>query len=297
MAKLNLRNISHSYKDKDVLNNVSFTIENGITALLGPNGAGKSTMIKIITGLLSPTEGSVLFNDIDIVKLGNKYYDYLGYLPQTPHFYNNFSGKEFLKYISILKGVPKALASQRVDELLETVNLVDDKNRKIDAYSGGMKQRLGIAQALLNDPQILILDEPTAGLDPNERIRFRNVISNISRNRIVLLATHIVSDVECIAKNVMLLKDGQAIISSDVKSVSNELDMVVWSVAVETEEMVDRIVAEYLVANIKENSHGGFSLKIISKESPDPSAIAINPSLEDVFLYYFNTEKRGSQCD
>lgn len=293
MAKLELRGISHNYKDKSVLKDINFTLENGVTALLGPNGAGKSTMIKIITGLLPPTQGSILFNDVDIVKLGNRYYDYLGYLPQMPQFYNNFTGLNFLRYISILKGIPKGTAHKKIAELLYLVNLEDDKDRKIGTYSGGMKQRLGIAEAMLNDPQVLVLDEPTAGLDPNERIRFRNIISHISHNRIVLLATHIVSDVECIAKNMLLLKECEVMMSNDIKLIIDEIDMKVFQLNVGTEIEVSSLLDTYLVSNIKENVEGGFNLRILTGEESISGAVKIEPNLEDIFLYYFNKEKRG----
>ena len=291
MAELELHEIKHKYSDKEVLNNINFKIENGVVALLGPNGAGKTTLIKIITGLLSPTSGKVIFNNKDIAEWGNCYYDYLGYMPQMPNYYNNFTGEKFLRYMAVLKGLPKRNVKGTIDHLLELVNLNGDGRRKVGTYSGGIKQRLGIAVALLNDPQILILDEPTAGLDPNERIRFRNIISKIANSRIVILATHIVSDVECIAKSMLLLKNGEIELCEHSMELMDEMKGNVWCLTLDQIEDVNEMMENYLVSNIKELEDGKYSVRILCNEKVSEGAYIVEPSLEDLFLYYFNDKE------
>jgi len=204
---LEIKNVSKQYPKTLALDQFSAELTSGLYGLLGPNGAGKTTLISIITTLLSPSSGTVLYNGKPVG--GRDYMKIIGYLPQYPRFYKDFTAQEFLLYMAAMKGLDSKYAPTRVAELLEQVNLSEHKNKKIGAFSGGMRQRLGIAQAILNDPEILILDEPTAGLDPKERVRFRNIISKLSSDRIIILATHIVSDVECVAKEVILLKEGK----------------------------------------------------------------------------------------
>ena len=197
--KLQFEQITKSYKDKKVLKGISVTMGTGVYGLLGPNGAGKTTMIRIMADVLRPNKGQVLYNGKDIHTIGDGYRAKIGYLPQDVSFYGDFTGKDYLEYSASLKGMEKAHAKKRIEELAYNVGLQDDMNRHCSAYSGGMQRRLGIAQALLDNPEILILDEPTSGLDPHERIKFRNIISAYSKDRLVLLSTHIVSDVEHIA--------------------------------------------------------------------------------------------------
>ena len=295
MTMLDISGITHKYGSKIALNNVNTHIGVGTTAILGPNGAGKTTLINIIVGLLKPTEGTVLLNQNNIKEMGDKYYNYVGYLPQTPRFYSNYTAKQFLLYMALLKGIEKKYITARSDELLELVNLYSEKNNKIATFSGGMKQRLGIAQAMLNDPQLLILDEPTAGLDPNERIRFRNLISQISATRIVLLATHIVSDVECIAKRVILLNKGNLLFNQDPSQLTKSIEHKVWLVTVDTEYDVNQYTEKFSVSNIKKDENDKYELRIICESSPSRDARVSNPSLEDVFLYYFNEVSIGEQ--
>lgn len=207
--ELVLDRVTKQYQNIIAADRISVRLTPGVTGLLGANGAGKTTLMRMICGILKPTGGTITFDGLDVTE--EMYRDALGYLPQDFGYYPNFTGRDFLMYIAALKGLDRAAAKRRSDELLKTVNLEDAADKKIKTYSGGMKQRLGIAQALLNDPKIIILDEPTAGLDPKERVRFRNMIAELGKDAIVLLSTHIVSDVEHIADRVLMMKDGQII--------------------------------------------------------------------------------------
>ena len=282
--KLTVDKIVKSYGDHVVLNNVSFTMDNGVYGLLGANGAGKSTLINIIVRLLSPDSGAVYCDGIDITKLGGDYYDRIGYLPQYPRLYKNFTAFEFLQYMGELKGLKKADCNKHITELLELVNLSGDRNKKIGAFSGGMRQRLGIAQAILNDPQLLILDEPTAGLDPRERIRFRNILSALSADRIVLIATHIVPDIEHIAKNVILIGNGNVLCQSTPDQLVNEMRGRVHEIVVPVNE-TQNYLSKYCISNaVFEES--GYRLRIVGDSFPENSVFCDLPTLEDAFLMY-----------
>ena len=207
--KLSVDRLSKQYKNKIAVDRVSFSLTEGVTGLLGANGAGKTTLMRMMTGILAPTSGEITADGIAVQT--EEYRSLLGYLPQDFGYYPEFTAKEFVRYIAALKGIDKNTAKRKTDELLELVGLSDVANKKIKTFSGGMKQRVGIAQAIVNDPKILILDEPTAGLDPKERVRFRNLIAEIGKNTIVLFSTHIVSDIDSIASNLLMMRDGQII--------------------------------------------------------------------------------------
>lgn len=207
--KLSVDRLSKQYKNKIAVDRVSFSLTEGVTGLLGANGAGKTTLMRMMTGILAPTSGEITADGIAVQT--EEYRSLLGYLPQDFGYYPEFTAKEFVRYIAALKGIDKNTAKRKTDELLELVGLSDVANKKIKTFSGGMKQRVGIAQAIVNDPKILILDEPTAGLDPKERVRFRNLIAEIGKNTIVLFSTHIVSDIDNIASNLLMMRDGQII--------------------------------------------------------------------------------------
>lgn len=288
MAELTICNLSHFYKRHQALCEVSATLNNGVVALIGPNGAGKTTLINSIVGLLKPFQGEILFNGQNIHELGKCFYENIGYCPQAPRFYPNFTAREFLIYMGVIKGIPSSVLDSRIDELLAMVNLLQRQKSKISTFSGGMKQRLGIAQALLNNPPLLILDEPTAGLDPNERIRFRNLLSEISANRIVILATHIISDVESIASQILLLKQGKLIVDASPNEVLTRLSEFVWIIPDVKAAELSKCAEQHLISNVRKTTNDQYELKIVSDVQPTINAICGTPSLEDAFLYYFH---------
>lgn len=223
-----IENVTKQYKDKLAVNNVSATLEKGVIGLLGANGAGKTTLMSMICGVKSPTSGKITFDGVDVKE--EKYREYLGYLPQDFGYYPNFTGRDFLRYMAAIKGINKADAEKRINELLKIVNLEDAADRKMKSYSGGMKQRIGIAQAVLNNPQILVLDEPTAGLDPKERVRFRNLIDELGQDCIVILSTHIVSDVEHIADRILMMNNGEFVFDGTKEDADGDLEKLFMSI-------------------------------------------------------------------
>ncbi|WP_062049630.1 ABC transporter ATP-binding protein [Bacillus sp. JCM 19034] len=281
--KVSFKEISKQYKNKNALKNFTSDLENGIYGLLGENGAGKTTLINIFVGILKSDQGQILIDDVDIKNLGIDFLSRIGYLPQYPQFYKHFKVIEFLRYMSSLKGIPKEQGEKRARELLQTVNLSEATHMKIGALSGGMRQRVGIAQAMLNDPDILILDEPTAGLDPQERIRFRNLITKFSKNRVVLLATHIVSDIEHVANQVILLKKGELLKQGTPQTLTDEIKGKVWSITV-TDELLEEKLDLKISSMMREDD--GIHLRVIADEKPDIHAVNVRPNLEDVFLYH-----------
>ena len=287
--ELVLKNINKSFKDKIAVNNFNVTLNNGIYGLLGPNGAGKTSLMRIIADVSNATSGEVYLNGKSKSELGEDYRSLLGYLPQDVGFYKTFTAQKFLEYVSTLKDLEKEYSKVKIDELLKFVNLEKDRNRKIGKFSGGMKQRLGIAQALLNDPKVLILDEPTAGLDPNERIRFKNLISEISKDKIVILSTHIVSDVEFISNEIIIMKDGKLVEKDTPNELLKSIKGKVHSLRIK-EDMLHKVQTEFKVSNIvREKEY--ILVRVVGHENihiKDVDVINENPSLEDLFLYYFD---------
>lgn len=293
--ELLLENLSKTYGTVQALKNVSYTFEPGVYGILGANGAGKSTMINLITDNVSRDSGGnggkILFDGVDILKLGKKFRALVGYMPQQQGFYEDFSPKAFLKYMAEIKGVrgrndKGQTVNQQIDELLEVVNLTNVAYKKIGGFSGGMKQRVLLAQALLGNPKILILDEPTAGLDPKERIGIRNYIAELSKDKIILFATHVVSDIECIADRVMLLKKGEIIADGTPVELIEQMQGKVAEITCSLDDVSD-LQEKYKVGNIRQRKNG-LALRIVGDELPE-EAVKVNDNidLEDVYLYYF----------
>lgn len=260
----------------------------GVYGLLGANGAGKTTLLRLMCDILRPDEGEILLDRNPINRLGASYRRFLGYLPQDFGFYPDFTAERFLLYMAALKALPSLEAKRKTAELLAMVGLEDSKNKKIKTFSGGMVRRLGIAQAMLNDPEILILDEPTAGLDPKERIRFRNIISSFSKDRIVILSTHIVSDVEYIADEILLMKKGRFLQQGSVENITKQVQGRVWELVTD-HAGAQRLNGLYAVSNLK-NQGDKVAMRILAQDSPAPGAVCVEPVLEDVYLYYFREE-------
>ena len=231
-----VNNVSKKYGSFCALKDINLEFNNGVYALLAPNGAGKTTLIKLLTTLIFPTSGEILYKGTDIVSLDGEYRDIIGYLPQDFGYYRNYTPRKFLLYLAALKGIKKEDAVEKVKEVLKVVSLENVENKKMKGFSGGMIQRVGIAQALLNDPKILILDEPTAGLDPKERVRFRNLLSDLSRDRIVIISTHIVSDIEFISNEVIMIKDHKILYKDSIENICGTLDGMVYETSITFEE-------------------------------------------------------------
>ena len=290
--KLELDGLTKEFGDFTAVNHINLTMTNGVYGLLGVNGAGKTTLMRMLCTLLKPTSGTICSNGKDIFSMDSEYRKLLGYLPQDFGFYPEFTVEDYLLYIAALKGIRPVVAKKRVKELIAKVGLSKAAHKKMKKLSGGMKRRAGIAQAMLNDPKILILDEPTAGLDPNERIRFRNLISELSEDRLVLLSTHIVSDIEYIANEIWLMKDGEILHKGSIDELINSMTETVWECLVPKNRVSD-FMEKYKISNMKSEINQ-VMLRIISHEKPVENAMRVEASLEDVFLYYFG-EKAGDE--
>ncbi len=276
--------MTKQYKNKIAVDRLSLNLTSGVYGLLGANGAGKTTLMRMICGILKPTSGEVKFNGIDVSE--ENYRDALGYLPQDFGYYPEFSAQDFMYYMASLKGMTKAQAKTKTKELLEIVSLSDVAKKKIKTFSGGMRQRLGIAQALLNNPKILVLDEPTAGLDPKERVRFRNLISELGKDRIVLLSTHIVSDVENIASTILVMKDGQLLHNGALEHIIKAIDGKVFECVV-VNKTAEKLMLNYPVINLRAEGENTF-LRLVCDEKPHDTAVSVSATLEDLYLYYFS---------
>lgn len=283
--ELKINQLTKEFRDTTAVDHISCTLTTGVYGLLGVNGAGKTTLIRMLCTLLKPTSGQITWNGMDIFEMDGAYRKLLGYLPQDFGCYPDFTVQDYLLYIASIKGLRPATARQRTELLLKQVGLTKAKNKKMKKLSGGMKRRAGIAQTMLNHPQILILDEPTAGLDPNERLRFRNLISELAEERLVLLSTHIVSDIEYIANQILLMKEGKLCMTGTTDELIASMPERVWSVDVER-EMVSSYMKAYQVANVK-TSREGANLRILSPQKPSEHAVPESATLEDVFLHYF----------
>ena len=284
-----VNNVSKKYGSFYALKDINLEFNNGVYALLAPNGAGKTTLIKLLTTLIFPTSGEILYKGTDIVSLDGDYRDIIGYLPQDFGYYRNYTPRKFLLYLAALKGIKKEDAVEKVKGVLKVVSLENVENKKMKGFSGGMIQRVGIAQALLNDPKILILDEPTAGLDPKERVRFRNLLSDLSRDRIVIISTHIVSDIEFISNEVIMIKDHKILYKDSIENICSTLDGMVYETSMTFEESKE-FRKKYILLSEKQDS-GIMKARFISQGNNDEKWVRVNPNIEDVFLYQYRDEE------
>lgn len=286
--ELRIEKLTKQYGNKIAVDKMELTLQRGVYGLLGANGAGKTTLMRLLCDIQTPTAGEIFYDNQEIHRMGERYRNLLGYLPQNFGYYPDFSAYKFMLYMSAVKGLSRGYARQRSLELLNIVGLLEVKDKKIRTFSGGMKQRLGIAQAMLNNPRILILDEPTAGLDPKERVKFRNLISSFAADKIVLLSTHIVSDVEYIAGEILVMKNGSLVHRGKPAEILRDIAGKVWECRVPTEE-AERLSAILNVGNLK-NEGDETVLRIISDDKPLEKATQTVPNLEDLYLYYFSEE-------
>ena len=291
--RLELRGLAKNYGKKQAVRPLTTALGPGIYGLLGPNGAGKTTLMTMITGLTRPTAGEVLCDGEPIWRLGAAYRSRLGYLPQHVGMYRNFTGRDMLLYFAALKGVAsRAEAKREADALLEKVNLAADAKRRVGQYSGGMRQRLGIAQALIGSPDLLIFDEPTAGLDPKERIRFKGLLSELSETTIILLATHIVSDVENLAHRVLLLREGELLGNRTVPEFLEEMAGKVWTLEIPAAQ-AEPMAARFPVSRM-DYRDGMAALRVSADTPPAEGALPAEPTLDDLYIAYFGETGGGA---
>lgn len=294
--ELELRHISKRYGKKTAVQDVSLTLTPGVWGLIGANGAGKTTLMRILTGILTPSEGQVLYDGIDTARLGEAYRDVLGYLPQSFGFYPEFTVLDYLEYMATLKGIPRRVYREKIDALLERLTLTEVRKKQIRKLSGGMQRRVGIAQALLNDPDVLIMDEPTSGLDPGERVRFRNLLSEFGHDRIVLISTHIVSDVEYIAAQNILMKDGRIVDVGKTEQLLKAIAGKVFTAAIPLDALPGYEAAIRMVS-IKEGAGGEVTVRYLSDQPVIPRSQPAEPRLEDLYLWLFQKEGRAPYAE
>lgn len=287
--ELYIENVSKQFNDKKAVDNISLKITPGVWGLLGENGAGKTTLMRIIAGIMKPTSGKVMYDGIPIATLQESYRDIFGYLPQEFGFYPEFTVVDYLEYVATLKGLSPQSTKRKIEELLRKLTLMDVRHKKISKLSGGMKRRVGIAQALLNEPEILILDEPTSGLDPGERVRFRNLLSEFAHDRIVLISTHIVSDVEYIATQNAVMKDGKLIATGTTEELVKLVEGKVWNATIPA-SVLPEYEQKLRIVNLRNENDGSVSIRYLAEQSLVKNSISVAPHLEDLYLYLFPQE-------
>ena len=286
--ELSFDRLTKHYGGKIAVDRVSGALGPGVYGLLGANGAGKTTLMRMLCAILAPTSGEVFFGGEEVTAMGAAYRRVLGYLPQDFGYYPNYTAAEFLAYMAALKGIPRPMAQERIRQLLDTVGLLGAARKKLRTFSGGMKQRVGVAQALLNDPRVLILDEPTAGLDPKERVHLRNLLADYAEDRIVILSTHIVSDVEAIADRVFVMKEGRFILRGTVPELIRRAEGKVWELTVpaaQARAWQERVT----VANLRHEGDRAV-LRVVADGRPAEQAVPCRPTMEDLYLYHFGGE-------
>lgn len=294
--ELKIERLSKKFKDKNAVNDICLTLTPGIWGLLGANGAGKTTLMRMIADIMTPTSGAIYYDGTDIRKMGEAYRNIFGFLPQDFGYSRDFTVKDYLEYIAALKDVPARETTKKINHLLDILTLSDVKRKKISKLSGGMKRRVGIAQAVLNDPKILIMDEPTAGLDPGERVRFRNFISEFSHNRIVLISTHIVSDIEYIATRNAIMKAGKIVDIGTTDELVREIEGKVWTCTIPARDLVSYEMRLRII-NQRSEDNSQASIRYLSETPEIEGASTVPPRLEDLYLWYFpqgNLEEEGN---
>lgn len=288
MNTLTTENLGKRYGETWAVQNVDLTFETGIVGLLGPNGAGKSTLMRLITSVITPTEGAVYWNDTDITQTPQAIRSNVGYLPQSFGVYPNLTASEFLSYLAAIRGVSDA--EDRIDDLLQLVNLSEERDQRLDGFSGGMRQRVGIAQALLADPDLLVVDEPTVGLDPEERVRFRNVLADLADERIIILSTHVASEIEATASDIAILCDGTILAHKQPADFLEEAAGAVWEWVV-PQSRINDIKSEYTISSAT-RERDGIHVRVVSEPVPAPDAERVEPTIEDAYLYTVGEQSR-----
>ena len=291
--ELCIDHLSKKFKDMTAVSDVSLRLTPGVWGLLGANGAGKTTLMRMLAGIMEPTEGSITYDGQPIAALGQRYRDIFGYLPQEFGFYPEFTVQDYLDYMAALKGLSAGDGKRRIDVLLEQLTLQKVRRKKIAKLSGGMKRRVGIAQALLNDPEVLILDEPTSGLDPGERVRFRNLLSEFAHDRIVLISTHIVSDVEYIATRNAMMKQGRLLSCGTTEELVEQVRGKVWTARI-TQAQLPEYERKLPIVNLRNEDDGSVSLRYLGEQPAAAGSVPAQPRLEDLYLWLFPQEQERS---
>ncbi len=287
--ELSIEHVSKQFKDMKAVDDFTLHLTPGVWGLLGANGAGKTTLMRMIAGIMDPTKGQILYDGIPIQELGERYRDIFGYLPQEFGFYPEFTVKDYLEYVGVLKGLPDKEIKRKIHGLLELLTLSHVKNKKIAKLSGGMKRRVGIAQALLNEPEVLILDEPTSGLDPGERVRFRKLLSEFAHDRIVLVSTHIVSDVEYIATQNAIMKGGKLLAHGTTEELIHMIDGKVWTTMIPMSRLSE-YESKLLIVNLRNEENGQLTIRYLADEPYTDTSVSVTPHLEDLYLWLFPQE-------